>query len=143
VDFDLSQAADGMEAAGFSGDKLHVFEEDGNHGETRFLGDIVEARLTRTNANAIAARAFRKNDEVKSGGGAAKALEFADASRIEFAAFEQKANAAAENALDPGGMPDGFVAENEDWVAAGTPAKAAKQNGIKQTDVVADEEVTF
>src|SRR5436305_12701767 len=65
VDFDFSQAADGMEAASFGGDKLHVFEEDRDHRKPRFLGDVIKARLARTDTNTIAASAFRKNNEEK------------------------------------------------------------------------------
>lgn len=98
VDFNFAKSADGMEPAIFSGNKLHIFEEDRNHRQTRFLGDIVEARLTRADAQAVAAGAFRKNDEVKLAG-AAKFLELADASRVEFSALEEESNAAAENSL--------------------------------------------
>src|ERR1041384_7965196 len=114
-----------MKTAGLCRDELHVFEEDGNHREARFLGDVVKARLAGPNMNAIAASAFGKNHEMKFAGSAAKILQFANAARIQFASFQEETDAAAEEALNPGGMPDGFVAKNEDGVAAGAPAKSA------------------
>ena len=118
MDFNFPQAADRMKSPSFCGNGLHVFEEDGNHRKARFLGDVIEARLTWADADTVAACAFRKNDEVKIACGTAKLLQFADAARIEFAAFEEEADAAAENAFEPGGVPDGFVAENENRITS-------------------------
>jgi len=141
VNVDFANPADGMEAARFSRNELHVFEEDRDHWKSSFLGDVVKPRLAGANANAIAARAFRKNDKVKLARCAAEVLEFANAARVEFAAFEKKADAAAENSLKPGGMPDGFIAQNQNWKTPGTPAETAEQNGVQQADVVADKEI--
>jgi hypothetical protein len=118
VDFDFPQAADRMKSPSFCGNELHVFEEDRNHREARFLGDVIEARLTRADAYTIAACAFGKHDEVKIACGTAKFLEFANPAGIEFTAFEKEADAAAENAFEPRGVPDGFVAENENRIAS-------------------------
>ena len=116
MDFDFAEPTDGMKAAGFCGNELHVFEENRNHCEARFLGDVIEAWLARADADAVATRAFRKDDEVKFIRGSTKFLQFANTAGIEFAAFEQKADAAAENPFDPGSMPDGFVAENKNGI---------------------------
>lgn len=122
---------------------MHVFEKDGDDWQAGFLGDVINARLAGADANAIAASTFRKNHEVKFAGGAAKVLKFANASGIEFAAFEEEADAAAKNPFNPGGMPDGLVAENENGVAARPPAKATKEDSVEQADVIADEKVAF
>jgi len=82
VDFDFAESANGMEAAGLGGNKLHVLEENGNHRKARFLGDVVQARLARANADTVATSAFGKNDEVKFTGRAAKVLEFPNAAGI-------------------------------------------------------------
>ncbi len=110
VDFDLSQAADQMKTTRLGRNKLHVLEEDGDDWQARFVGDVIDARLAGTDANTIAASAFGKNHEVKFAGGAAKVLKFANASGIEFAAFEEEPDPTAKNPFNPGGMPDGFVA---------------------------------
>jgi hypothetical protein len=90
-----------METPGFCGNELHVFEENRDHWEARFLGDVIETRLTWPDAQSVAARALGKNNQVKFARGAAKFLQFADAAGIEFAAFEKKTDPAAENAFDP------------------------------------------
>jgi hypothetical protein len=126
VDLDFSQTANGMEAARFCRHKLHIFEEDWDHREPGFLGDVVKARLARTHANAVAARPFGKHHEVKVAGSPAKILKFANATGIKLSAFEKKADAAAEDSFDPGAVPDRFVAQNEDGVTSGTPAKPAQ-----------------
>jgi hypothetical protein len=130
-----------MVAACFCRNELHVFEKDGDHGKARFLGDVIETRLTGADAKTVAPSAFGKNDEVKFVRGAAKFLEFANAPRIEFAAFEKKANAAAENPFNPGVVPDGFVAQNKNRITTRTPAESAEQNGVEEADVIADEKV--
>jgi hypothetical protein len=132
-----------METARFCGDELHVSKENGDHRQARFLGDVIESGLARTDANAVASGAFRENDEVKLAGSTAKFLKFPDAARVEFATFEEKTDAAAENAFDPGGVPDGLVPENENGIASRAPAKPAKQNGVQQADVIADEKVAL
>ena len=118
VDVDFPKSTDRMEATRFCGNELHVLKEHRNHGEARFLRDVIETGLAGTDVNTVASSAFGENDEVKFVGGAAKLLEFANATRVELAAFEQKADATAENAFDPGGVPDGFVAKNENRIAA-------------------------
>lgn len=132
-----------MEAAGFSRNGLHVFEEDGDHWKASFLGDVVKTWLAGADSNAVASSAFGKNDEVKLGGCAAKILEFANAPRVKFTAFEKKADAAAEKSLKPGGMPDGFITENQYRIAPGAPAQTAQQNGVEQADVVADKQIAL
>ena len=143
MDFDFAYPADGMEAARFGRDELHVFEENGDHREARFLRDVVEAGLARANADTVSTRAFWKNDEVKFTGGASKVLKFANTAGIEFATFEQETNAAAEKALSPGVVPDSLVAENKNGITTGTPTESAEQNRIEQADVVADEKVAL
>jgi hypothetical protein len=101
VDFDFFQPAEWVEAAGFGRDKLHVFEEDRDHGEAGLLSDVVEAGLARADVKAIAASAFGKNNQMKVSGSTAKVLKFTNAAGIEPAAFEKEADAAAEEPLNP------------------------------------------
>jgi|SRR5712664_4003694 len=102
-----------METAGLGRNELHVFEENRDHRQARFLGDVIEARLARADAEAIATGAFGKNDEVKFVRGTAEFLEFTNTPGVEFAAFEEETDAAAEKPPNPGCMPNGFVAENK------------------------------
>jgi hypothetical protein len=143
VDFHFAESAKRMEAAGLGRDELHVFEENGDHREARFLRDVVEAGLARSNTDTVAASALGKNDEVKFTGCSAKVPEFANASGIKFATFEEEANAAAEKALSPRVVPDSLVAENKNGITTGTPTESAEQNRIEQADVVADEKVAL
>lgn len=40
-------------------------------------------------------------------------------------------------------MPDGFIAEDQNGVATGTPAEPAQKDCVEEANVVTDEEVTL
>src|ERR1041385_1079584 len=101
MDDDFAQTGNWMEVSRLGRDKLHVRNEHGHDRHFGFLGDVINARLARRDANAISARAFRVNYEIEVSSGTAKGGEFLDAARIEPAAVQKKSNAAAERSLDP------------------------------------------
>ena len=125
MNFDFAQTANGMVTASFRGNQLHVFEKDGNYRQARLLCDVIYAWLARANANTIATGPLREHDQVKFTRGPAKVLEFTNAARIQFATFKQETNSAAEDSLEPGCVPDRFIAKNQDRKTARAPAKSA------------------
>jgi hypothetical protein len=139
--FNFSQAADGMKRSGFRGDQLHIFDEHRHDGQARFLRDEIDSRLAWADVDAIAARAFGKNEQMKIFSATAKFLQLADASGIQFPAFDEKTDFAAQDFFQPGSVPDIFVAQRQDGIAAGTPAQPAEQNCVEQADVVGDEQI--
>jgi hypothetical protein len=142
VNFDFAQTADRMKSPDFRGDKLHVLEEHRDNRHTRLVGDVVQPWLAGADLHAVAARALGKNHQVKLPAGAAKRLQLKNPGVIKLPTFQQKADGAAQQAFDSRGMPDGFVAEYQDRIAPGPPAERAKQEGVEQADVIANEEIT-
>ena len=97
MNLDFTKTSDGMKHAVFRGDALHVFVEHRHKGEARFLRDEINPGLAWTDVDAVAARAFGKHEQMKIFSGAAKFLQLADASGIQFPALNKKTDLTAQD----------------------------------------------
>ena len=106
----------------------------------RFLRDEINPLLAFRDIDTVAARALGKHDEVGGMTGARKGLQFLDAPRIQFAAFDEEADLTAQYPLDPRRVPDGFIAQHRNGDRPSAPGDRAEQDGVEQADMVADEQ---
>lgn len=90
MNFHFAQSAEEMQRSVLRGDQLHVFEENGDDGQLRLVCNVENSRLTLLHAHAVAARAFRKHDEMKFLSAPTEVLQFIEAIRVEFSALEEK-----------------------------------------------------
>ena len=66
-------------------------------------------------------------------------LQLKDAFGIEPSPFKQESNVITQSLLQPGGMPDIFVAQHQNRITSRTPTECPQQNGVEQADVVGRE----
>ena len=92
--------------------------------------------------SSVVTRAFGKDHEIEFTARTPERFQLFDPIWVQLSPLQQKADAAAQELLDPGRMPDLAVAQHHDRITASPPANRAEQHGINEADVIAHQQRT-